>query len=44
MHVSFSQMQILGLEPSSRTYDGYIRALVSKKTFHEGMEVVKQSL
>lgn len=39
-----SQMQILGLEPSSRTYDGYIRALVSKKTFHEGMEVLNVML
>ncbi|KAH6778303.1 hypothetical protein C2S51_009615 [Perilla frutescens var. frutescens] len=34
------QMQILGLEPSSHTYDDYIRALVSVKTFHEGMEVL----
>ncbi|XP_057776974.1 pentatricopeptide repeat-containing protein At1g76280 isoform X2 [Salvia miltiorrhiza] len=34
------QMRILGLEPSSRTYNGYIRALVSVKTFHDGMEVL----
>ncbi|KAL1557173.1 hypothetical protein AAHA92_12695 [Salvia divinorum] len=34
------QMRVLGLEPSSRTYNGYIRALVSVKTFHDGMEVL----
>lgn len=39
--ISSFQMRVLGLEPSSRTYNGYIRALVSVKTFHDGMEVVK---
>lgn len=39
--VSFFQMRIIGLEPSSRTYNGYIRALVSVKTFHDGMELVR---
>ncbi|KAG6406146.1 hypothetical protein SASPL_133745 [Salvia splendens] len=34
------QMRVLGLEPSSRTYNGYIRALVSVKTFHDGVEVL----
>ncbi|KAL7127983.1 hypothetical protein ABFS83_14G285200 [Erythranthe nasuta] len=35
------QMQNLGLEPSSATYDGFIRALVSVKGFQDGMEVLK---
>ncbi|KAL0432837.1 UNVERIFIED_CONTAM: Pentatricopeptide repeat-containing protein [Sesamum latifolium] len=35
------QMQNLGLEPSCSTYNGFIRALVSVKGFHDGMEVLK---
>ncbi|KAL2522093.1 Pentatricopeptide repeat-containing protein [Forsythia ovata] len=36
-----SQMQNLGLEPSCSTYDGFIRAVVSVRGFHEGMEVLR---
>uniref|UniRef100_A0A5B7C0F4 Pentacotripeptide-repeat region of PRORP domain-containing protein n=1 Tax=Davidia involucrata TaxID=16924 RepID=A0A5B7C0F4_DAVIN len=35
------QMQTLGLEPSSNTYDGFIRAVVSERGFHDGMGVLK---
>ncbi|GFP87155.1 pentatricopeptide repeat-containing protein at1g76280 [Phtheirospermum japonicum] len=35
------QTQNLGLEPSSCTYDGYIRALVAGKGFHDAVEVIK---
>ncbi|KAL6573414.1 hypothetical protein OROHE_001873 [Orobanche hederae] len=35
------QMQNLGLEPSSGTYDGFIRALVAGKGFHDAMEVLE---
>ncbi|GAB4854294.1 hypothetical protein Ancab_022880 [Ancistrocladus abbreviatus] len=33
------QMQILGLEPSSHTYDGFIRAIISEKGFGDAIEV-----
>lgn len=36
-----SQMQNLGLEPSCSTYDGFIRAVVSVRGFHEGMELLR---
>ncbi|XP_028784622.1 pentatricopeptide repeat-containing protein At1g76280 isoform X2 [Neltuma alba] len=35
------QMQNLGLQPSSHTYDGLIRAAVSEIGFSEGLEVLK---
>ncbi|KAG5542786.1 hypothetical protein RHGRI_015784 [Rhododendron griersonianum] len=35
------QMQNMGLEPSSSTYDGLIRAVVSERGFHDGIEVLK---
>ncbi|PSS31201.1 Pentatricopeptide repeat-containing protein [Actinidia chinensis var. chinensis] len=35
------QMQSLGLEPSCCTYDGFIRAVVSGRGFHDGIEVIK---
>ncbi|KAL3619867.1 hypothetical protein CASFOL_034779 [Castilleja foliolosa] len=35
------QMQNLGLEPSSCTYDGFVRALVARKGFHDAIEVLK---
>ncbi|XAR61556.1 hypothetical protein NMG60_11016012 [Bertholletia excelsa] len=36
-----SQMQNLGVEPSCSTYDGLIRAVVSERGFHKGLEVLK---
>ncbi|KAL8531447.1 hypothetical protein ACS0TY_008156 [Phlomoides rotata] len=39
-----SQMQDLGLEPSSGAYDGLIKGLVYVKGFHDGMEVLKVML
>lgn len=33
-------MQKLGLQPSSHTYDGFVRAVISEKGFSVGMEVV----
>ncbi|KAM6600779.1 hypothetical protein CsatA_020388 [Cannabis sativa] len=36
-----AQMQVLGLEPSIHTYDGFIRAVVSERGFSAGMEVLK---
>ncbi|GAY48998.1 hypothetical protein CUMW_115890 [Citrus unshiu] len=35
------QMQSLGLQPSSHTYDGFIRAIVSDRGLRNGMEVLK---
>lgn len=35
------QMQSLGLQPSSHTYDGFIRAIVSDRGLSNGMEVLK---
>ncbi|KAJ0086055.1 hypothetical protein Patl1_09415 [Pistacia atlantica] len=35
------QMQNLGLQPSSCTYDGFIRAIVSKRGIINGMEVLE---
>lgn len=35
-----SQMHDLGLEPSYCTYDGFLRAVLAERRFHEGMEVV----
>ncbi|KAK9271255.1 hypothetical protein L1049_026845 [Liquidambar formosana] len=35
------QMQNLGLKPSCHTYDGYIRAVVSREGYSKGMEVLK---
>ncbi|XP_054819044.1 pentatricopeptide repeat-containing protein At1g76280 [Prosopis cineraria] len=35
------QMQNLGLQPSSYTYDGFIRAAVSERGFREGLEMLK---
>ncbi|KAK4480043.1 hypothetical protein RD792_013100 [Penstemon davidsonii] len=37
----FSQMQNLGLEQTRFTYKAYIRALVSVKGFHDGLESLK---
>ncbi|KAL3838761.1 hypothetical protein ACJIZ3_023352 [Penstemon smallii] len=37
----FSQMQNLGLEQTRFTYKAYIRALVSVKGFHDGLEMLK---
>lgn len=34
------QMQNLGIQPSSRTWDGFVRAVVSERGFSIGMEVV----
>lgn len=36
-----SQMQNLGLEPSSGTYDGFIKAVVRSRGFLDGMEVIE---
>ncbi|KAF7817683.1 pentatricopeptide repeat-containing protein [Senna tora] len=36
----FLQMQNLGLQPSSHTYDGFVRAVVSERGFSDGLEVV----
>ncbi|KAJ7962421.1 Pentatricopeptide repeat [Quillaja saponaria] len=36
------QMLNLGLQPSSHTYDGFVRALVSERGFNEGMEVLRE--
>ncbi|PON90448.1 Ribosome biogenesis protein [Trema orientale] len=36
-----AQMQILGLQPSSYTYDGFIRAAISQWGFSTGMEMLK---
>lgn len=33
-------MQNLGLQPSSHTYDGFVRAVISERGFSFGMEVV----
>ncbi|KAG2675522.1 hypothetical protein I3760_12G007200 [Carya illinoinensis] len=35
------QMKNLGLQPSSHTYDGFVRAVVSEKGYNYGMEVLK---
>ncbi|KAF3455799.1 hypothetical protein FNV43_RR00441 [Rhamnella rubrinervis] len=35
------QMQIIGLRPSSHTCDGFVRAVISKRGFNFGMEVLK---
>ncbi|GAV63461.1 PPR domain-containing protein/PPR_2 domain-containing protein/PPR_3 domain-containing protein [Cephalotus follicularis] len=35
------QMQSLGLRPSRHTYDGFVRAVVSKRGLNDGMEVLK---
>lgn len=35
------QMQSLGLQPSSHTYDGFIRAIVSDRGLSNGMDVLK---
>ncbi|XP_059634066.1 pentatricopeptide repeat-containing protein At1g76280 [Cornus florida] len=35
------QMQNLGVELSCNTYDGFMRAIVSEKGFHEGLEMLK---
>ncbi|XP_048331693.1 pentatricopeptide repeat-containing protein At1g76280 isoform X2 [Ziziphus jujuba] len=35
------QMQNLGLQPSSHTYDGFVRAVISERGFNFGMEVLK---
>ncbi|XP_030527050.1 pentatricopeptide repeat-containing protein At1g76280-like isoform X4 [Rhodamnia argentea] len=37
----FQQMQNLGLQPSSRTYDGFIRAIVTERGFTDGLELLK---
>ncbi|KAF8023796.1 hypothetical protein BT93_F1088 [Corymbia citriodora subsp. variegata] len=37
----FRQMQNLGLQPSSRTYDGFIRAVVTERGFSDGLELLK---
>ncbi|KAK9137910.1 hypothetical protein Sjap_008504 [Stephania japonica] len=37
----FLQMQALGLEPSSHTYDALIRAVVSERGAFEGIQLVK---
>ncbi|KAK3034795.1 hypothetical protein RJ639_033700 [Escallonia herrerae] len=37
----FAQMQIIGLEPSCVTYDGFIRALVAERGFHDGLQVLE---
>ncbi|XP_056177316.1 pentatricopeptide repeat-containing protein At1g76280 isoform X6 [Syzygium oleosum] len=37
----FQQMQNLGLQPSSRTYDGFIRAIVTERGFSDGLELLK---
>ncbi|XP_071919961.1 pentatricopeptide repeat-containing protein At1g76280-like isoform X4 [Coffea arabica] len=36
-----SQMQNLGLEPSSGTYDGFLRAVVQARGFYDGMQVLE---
>ncbi|XP_062092087.1 pentatricopeptide repeat-containing protein At1g76280 isoform X2 [Humulus lupulus] len=36
-----AQMQVLGLQPSSKTYDGFIRAVVSERGYSAGMELLK---
>ncbi|KAL3505482.1 hypothetical protein ACH5RR_035323 [Cinchona calisaya] len=36
-----SQMQILGLEPSCSTYDGFLRAVVAGRGFYDGMQVLE---
>lgn len=33
-------MQNFGLQPSSHTYDGFVRAIVSERGFSGGMEIV----
>jgi len=33
-------MKNLGLQPSSHTYDGFVRAVVSERGYNDGMEVV----
>lgn len=33
-------MQNLGLQPSSHTCDGFVRAVISKRGFNVGMELV----
>lgn len=35
------QMKNLGLQPSSHTYDGFVRAVVSERGYNDGMEVLK---
>lgn len=35
------QMQNFGLQPSSHTYDGFVRAIVSERGFIGGMEILK---
>ncbi|XP_045825431.1 pentatricopeptide repeat-containing protein At1g76280-like [Trifolium pratense] len=35
------QMQNLGLQPSSHTYDGIIRAIVSQRSFGDAMRILK---
>ncbi|KAK3006304.1 hypothetical protein RJ639_016858 [Escallonia herrerae] len=37
----FAQMQSIGLEPSCDTYDGFIRALVAERGFHDGLQVLE---
>lgn len=33
-------MQKFGLQPSSHTYDGFVRAITSEQGFSSGMEIV----
>ncbi|CAL8113903.1 unnamed protein product [Prunus armeniaca] len=35
------QMQIFGLQPSSHTYDGFVRAVTSEQGFSSGMEILR---
>ncbi|KAI4336705.1 hypothetical protein L6164_015197 [Bauhinia variegata] len=35
------EMQNLGLQPTSHTYDGFVRAVVSQRGFNYGVEVLK---
>ncbi|CAI9117071.1 OLC1v1018395C1 [Oldenlandia corymbosa var. corymbosa] len=36
-----SQMQTLGVKPSSGTYDGFLRAVVTSRGFYDGMKVLE---
>lgn len=37
-------MQTLGVEPSSSTYNGFMRAVVKDKGSHAGIELVRISI